>query len=271
MIGHRDSRDVKKAGKRTDTRPFRIIYEDQHLLVVDKSAGILTVPIPGKSSRNLKDLLDEFLTSKKCRALTVHRIDRYTTGLVVFAKTERARDHLVAQFKARTPERVYLAVARGSLPDEGTLRHKLMLGKAGFRQFAVRSGGADAVTHYRVIERLPGVSVLEVRLETGLKNQIRVQFMEAGHPLAGDRHYERAEGEEKYLDRQALHSWKLSFIHPASGKKITAEAPLPKDISGMLEKLRTRALKGESGGPPEQREERPEKSGKRGRNSRGRE
>lgn len=219
-------------------KPFKIVYEDAHIIVADKSAGILTVPIPGMKSKNLKELLDEYLSPKKSRVLTVHRIDRYTSGLVVFAKNEKARDNLIAQFKAHTPERTYLAMARGDLPDSGTLRHNLMLGKAGFRQFAVKSGGTPAVTHYSVIERLPGLCILEVRLETGLKNQIRVQFMEAGHPLVGDRHYTPAEGEEKFLDRQALHSWKLSFLHPADKRRISFETPPPLDMAKLLSKLR---------------------------------
>lgn len=222
-------------------KPFKIVYEDAHLIVADKSAGILTVPIPGMKSKNLKELLDEYLVSKKSRVLTVHRIDRYTSGLVVFAKNDKARDNLIAQFKAHTPERVYLAMVRGDLPESGTLRHNLMLGKAGFRQYAVRSGGTEAVTHYKVLERLPGISLLEVRLETGLKNQIRVQFMEAGHPLVGDRHYTPAEGEEKFLDRQALHSWKLSFIHPADRRRVSFETPPPTDMAQLLAKMKRAA------------------------------
>lgn len=223
---------------RLHPKPFRVVFEDAHLIVADKSPGFLTVPIPGSKSKNLKDMLDEYLDSKKQRAITVHRIDRFTSGLVVFAKNEKARDNLVAQFKAREPERVYFAIVRGHPPEEGSLRHNLMLGKAGFRQFAVRSGGTQAVTHYRVLERVGGLSCLEVRLETGLKNQIRVQFMEAGFPLVGDRHYEPKESLEKLLDRQALHSWKLSFRHPHSGRQISFEAPLAPDMERMLAKFR---------------------------------
>lgn len=223
---------------RLHPKQFRVVFEDQHLIVADKSPGILTVPIPGAKSKNLKDMLDEHLASRKQRAITVHRIDRYTSGLVVFAKTEKARDNLVAQFKARTPERVYFAIVRGQPPEEGTLRHNLQLGKAGFRQFTVKKGGTPAVTHYRVIERLGGLSCLEVRLETGLKNQIRVQFMESGYPLVGDRHYEPSESFEKLLDRQALHSWKLSFRHPASDRLVSFTADLAPDMERMLAKFR---------------------------------
>lgn len=228
---------------RLHPKPFRVVYNDQHLIVADKSAGILTVPIPGANAKNLKDFLDVYLAQQKKHAITVHRIDRYTSGLVVFAKSEKARDHLVAQFKAHTPTRIYYAVVRGNPPEEGTLRHNLMLGRTGFRQYAVRTGGTPAVTHFRVLERIGDVSVLEVRLETGLKNQIRVQFMEAGYPLVGDRHYEPAEAQEKLLDRQALHSWKLGFIHPITGKGLEFESIPSPDIRIMLEKLRRRTMK----------------------------
>ncbi|MHB8766622.1 MAG: RluA family pseudouridine synthase, partial [Deferrisomatales bacterium] len=176
--------------RRDRQRPFRIVHEDSHLLVADKDPGILTVPLPGKQSRNLKALLDRYLVSQKREALPVHRIDRHTSGLVVFAKNRGAWQHLVAQFRARTPERVYLALVRGEVPAEsGTLRHRLELTTDGFRQRVVTQGGTEAVTHYQVAERLGGATLLEVRLESGLKNQIRVQFRAAGHPLVGDQHY----------------------------------------------------------------------------------
>ncbi len=215
---------------------FRIVHEDAQLLVADKMPGVLTVPIPGKHSRNLKDLLDRYLLSQKREAFPVHRIDRYTSGLVVFAKTRPAWQHLVEQFRARTPERVYLALVRGHVvPDSGTLRHQLELTKDGFRQRVVPTGGTAAVTHFRVLRRLSGTTtLLEVRLESGLKNQIRVQFRAAGHPLVGDRHYSTDEAREDRLARQALHAWKLAFTHPATGKPVAFEAPLAPDLARLV-------------------------------------
>lgn len=224
---------------RTRQRPFRVVFEDVHLLVADKNAGILTVPIPGKHSRNLKDILDRYLVSQKREALPVHRIDRYTSGLVVFAKSRAAWQHLVHQFRGRTPERTYLALVRGGMGTEtGTLRHRLELTTDGFRQRVVPQGGTEAVTHYRVLEHLRGASLLEVRLETGLKNQIRVQFRAAGHPLVGDRHYAAEEAREAKLHRQALHAWKLAFLHPATGRRVSFEAPLARDMADLVARLR---------------------------------
>ena len=118
-------------GRRTQ-RPYRIVHEDPHLLVADKDAGILTVPIPGKRSRNLKELLDHYLVSQRRDALPVHRIDRYTSGLVVFAKHRKSRENLVAQFRARTPERVYQALVRGKLTaDSNGSEHRDLLGIQG--------------------------------------------------------------------------------------------------------------------------------------------
>lgn len=229
---------VRTERNRTRARPYRIVHEDVHLLVADKDPGILTVPIPGKHSRNLKELLDQYLTSQKRKALPVHRIDRYTSGLVVFAKNEKAKARLVTQFRARSPERVYLALVRGEgMEAQGTLRHRLELTTDGFRQRVVRKGGTEAVTHYRVAERFPGVTLLEVRLESGLKNQIRVQFRAAGHPLVGDRHYSPGESREVQLKRQALHAWKLGFVHPGTGKPVRYEAPLAADMERLLTRL----------------------------------
>lgn len=239
--GHRRQRAKGSVASkpRPGMRPFRIVHEDADVVVVDKKAGLLTVPIPGSRARNLKDLLDRYLQGRTGRALQVHRIDRYTSGLVVFAKTPRARELLVAQFRERTPERLYLAIVRGAVAQEaGALRHRLELTTHGFRQRVVARGGTEAVTHYRVLERLRGVTLLEVRLETGLKNQIRVQLQAAGHPLVGDRHYEATEAQEARLARQALHAWRLGFTHPGTGRSVRYEAPLAADMERLLAALR---------------------------------
>lgn len=241
-----DKKDKAKAPRQSKKHPqrnaFGVVFEDQHLLVADKPAGILTVPIPGKNSRNLQELLDTYLERQKRSALQVHRIDRYTSGLVLFAKQRKAREALVEQFRAHTPERTYLALVRGTPPEAGTLRHQLQLTTDGFRQHVVREGGTEAVTHFRVLERFDGAALLEVRLETGLKNQIRVQLRAVGHSLIGDRHYNPAEAEEKLLDRQALHAWKLAFLHPETHKRVEFESPLPHDLERAIRKLRAQGL-----------------------------
>jgi 23S rRNA pseudouridine1911/1915/1917 synthase len=228
-----------KKSWRRHTGPFRIIHEDEDIVVVDKDAGLLTVPIPKSKARNLKELLDRYLVKRKGRALQVHRIDRYTSGLVVFACHKEARERLVEQFRERTPDRLYLAIVRGVVEaDKGTLRHQLLLTQEGFRQKVVPRGGTEAITHFHVRERLADVTLVEVRLETGLKNQIRVQFQAAGHPLMGDRHYEAAEAGERLLSRQALHSWRLSFLHPRTERPVGFESPLAADLAFLLNRIR---------------------------------
>jgi len=225
--------------KKSSRSYFTIIHQDSDLIVADKRAGVLTVPIPGKQSRNLQEMLSKFLLKQKREALIVHRIDRYTSGLVVFAKHKRAREKLVAQFRAHTPERTYLALARGEFKeDSGTLRHNLELTRDGFRQRVVKEEGTPAVTHYKVIERFKGATLLEVKLDTGLKNQIRVQFGAAGHPLVGDRHYAASEAGAKLLDRQALHAWKLAFTHPTKNIRVSYEAPIPNDFEYAIKRLK---------------------------------
>lgn len=170
----------------------------------------------------------------------VHRIDRFTSGILLFAKTERDRDLLVQQFLKHTPMREYMAVVRGHLPhQEGTLVHYFR--KEGHLQRL--SGPKDkraarAELSYRVERELRGASLVRVKLLTGLQNQIRVQFAAIGHPVIGDRKYHPAEAEEKKIDRVALHAAKLQFVHPRSGKMILVESDPPKDFSHLLASLK---------------------------------
>ncbi len=242
--GPKEKRGNKPARKsKIHGSPFSIVFEDKDILVVNKQAGILTVPIPGKYSKNLEELIQEYLTPQKKDAFTVHRIDRFTSGLVVFAKGRKAWSVLVEQFKAHTPERVYLALVRGDVKkDSGEARHLMRLTKDGFRQLVVKREGTPAILRYKVAERFGEVTLMEVALETGLKNQIRVQLREMGHPLVGDRHYSPEEADEQLLGRQALHSHRLGFRHPVTGKQVVFEAPLPRDMANLVEKLRNKKL-----------------------------
>lgn len=219
-----------------------ILFEDRDLLVLDKPAGLLAVPIPGSRARNLRDLVDAYLAPFGQKSGIVHRIDRYTSGVMVFAKNHPARRGLVKQFRELTPHRIYWALVRGHVePAEGEMRHLLKLTSRGFRQVVVNGrhqGGTQAVSCYRVLERLPGVTLLEVRLLTGLKNQIRVQLCASGYPLVGDRHYAPAEKKEKGIKRQALHARSLGFLHPLTQEHVTFEAPLSPDFEYLLRTFR---------------------------------
>lgn len=221
----------------------KVVYQDRDILVIDKPAGLLAVPIPGSRAPNAQEILARSLGAERLSVLPVHRIDRYTSGLMVFARSRLARSHLVKQFLAHEPLRLYLAVVRGRVHEqEGELRHFLKKVSWGFRQVVVpseREGGALAVTRYRVLERFEGATLLEAQLVTGLKNQIRVQLAAAGMPIWGDRHYVPGEKDVQGMGRQALHASRLGFLHPRLGTYLEFKADPPEDFVALLGSLRS--------------------------------
>lgn len=223
-------------------RSFYIVHQDKDIFVVDKPAGLLAVPIPDSNVKNLFDLVADHLAKHGIRVGVVHRIDRYTSGLMVFAKNKRAYDDLVDKFRNQQPERTYLAIVRGIVEkDEGTLEHHLKLIKDGFRNIVVdpdEEGATPARLYYEVKERFLENTLVEVRLDTGLKNQIRVQFEHIGHQLVGDQHYAPEEESEPLINRQALHAWKLGFEHPRTGRMVNYEAKIPADMLRLIDKFR---------------------------------
>jgi 23S rRNA pseudouridine1911/1915/1917 synthase len=222
-----------------------ILYEDDRLIVVNKPPGLLTVPLPRRAEApSLVGLLRGHLRGKAGRRpLAVHRIDRDTSGLVVFATRPDAQRALTEQFRRHDPERVYLAIVRGvPVPSAGTWRDRFLWDDARTRQTSAGAGdppGHEAVCLYRVIEAFADAALVEIRLVTGLRNQIRLQAGLRGHGLLGERQYAgRAEPPRGVTcPRQALHASRLSFRHPASGERLTFEAPLPPDLSKVLRAL----------------------------------
>lgn len=222
---------------------FTVVHEDDHVIVVDKPAGMLAVPIPGSSVTNMLDLVNEYVDNNfETIVDTVHRIDRYTSGLMVFAKTTQAYDHLMEQFKNHEPKRTYLAIVRRIVEqDGGELLHHLKLVKEGFRNIVVDpvvEGATPARLTYIVNERFVDTTLVEVELDTGLKNQIRVQFEAVGHQLVGDQHYAPEEEEENLMHRQALHAWKLAIVHPGSQEQVEYAADLPADMLRLIDHYR---------------------------------
>ena len=223
-------------------RPFYIVDQDKDIFVVDKPAGLLAVPIPNSNVKNLFDLVADHLAKHGVRVGVVHRIDRYTTGLMVFAKNKRAYDDLTDKFRNQQPRRTYLAVVRGIVEkDEGTLEHHLKLIKDGFRNIVVdpkEDGATPARLHYKVKERFLENTLIEVQLDTGLKNQIRVQFEQIGHQLVGDQHYAPEEEHEPLINRQALHAYELEFEHPRTRQMVHYQAKIPADMMRLIDKFR---------------------------------
>jgi 23S rRNA pseudouridine1911/1915/1917 synthase len=237
---------MKNKARRSD---FHILFEDRDLIAVDKRAGILSVPIPGANTPSVLSKVGEYLAKFKVRALTVHRIDRFTSGVLIFGKNPEARSRLIKQFREHTPVRKYLALVEGRvLPAEGTLDNYFILTQQGFKQTIVKTKRADAergILHYKVIAHGSSVSdteasLVEVELITGLKNQIRAQFAYAGHPLIGEHQYveEREDSWSPEFSRQALHASYLEVLHPRNGRPIIFEARIPDDIKKLLKQFR---------------------------------
>jgi 23S rRNA pseudouridine1911/1915/1917 synthase len=235
---------LPKPRKALDEAGFKVLFEDHHLVFVDKPAGLLTVPAEKGQENNLAEALTDHYRRrgfKRVQLFVVHRLDRFTSGVLVFAKTPEALHGLKTAFGAHKLQRVYKAILVGELPENaGTLLGHLVERKD-LRMAVVQpkkdehKGAKAAVTHYRVLERLPGFTVVEVKLETGRRNQIRVQFADRGFPLLGDQVY----GEKsELLDRQALHAEILGFRHPVT-EPITVTSPLPSDMEEALKALRT--------------------------------
>ena len=226
---------------------FSAVFEDAHLIVVNKAANVLTVATDRGGERNtLVSRVSHYLkhTGRRREALVVHRLDRGVSGLLVFAKSQRMLESLQDQFKERKPDRRYIAIVAGILEREsGTYRSHLATGKA-LNQYSTRdeSKGELAITHYRRQQQLADTTVVEVQLETGRRNQIRVQFADHGHPVLGDPRYgvSRSQHERWPGHRIALHALSLGFVHPATGKPLRFESELPKSMRRFIDEQTSR-------------------------------
>jgi 23S rRNA pseudouridine1911/1915/1917 synthase len=236
-INGRPARDGRRALAAGDTvtlaarrsapfpRGLSLVHEDDAILVVVKPSGLLTIATERERERTAYRLLWDYLAAKRERPFVVHRLDRETSGLLVFAKSEEAKRALQAQFEARNVERVYLALVEGGPPDErGTLESKL----AEDRMLRVRSAekGRQAITHYRVLRRRREGVLLELRLGTGRRHQIRVQLADARCPIVGDTAHGGPRGR---FGRLCLHATRLAFTHPATGDRVAFESAPPGD------------------------------------------
>lgn len=233
-------RRYREKKKQWDDRTFTVSFEDDHLIVVDKSAGTLTVPTDREEINTLVDRVSVYLSHSrnKRQAWLVHRLDRDVSGLVVFGKQEQIATLLIQQFKQRKPQRVYTAIVAGLVDgDEGTFTSHLATGKSLDRYVTQPSPTTElAITHYRVLRRMSDTTHVEATLETGKRNQIRVQFADAGHPVLGDPRYNTEEAiHPRWIRKRiALHARSLGFEHPISGEAIQIESALPSAIEKFL-------------------------------------
>ena len=221
------------------SREVFVLYEDDAVIALDKPAGLLAVPIKGSNTPSALSLLTANLKLKRQRALIVHRIDRFTSGILLFAKTRTDRDVLVHQFLAHTPVRQYLAVLRGRIDAQsGTLVHYFRRDGM-FQQLRTARDpeAARAELRYTVERLFADASLVRVELATGLQNQIRAQFSAIGHPLVGDRKYHPSESSEPLIARVALHAARLQFVHPRSGESVSIDCELPPDFRHLVREL----------------------------------
>jgi 23S rRNA pseudouridine1911/1915/1917 synthase len=230
---------------------LNIVYEDEHLLVIDKPAGLVVHPAAGHADGTLLNALLHHVPDivNVPRAGIVHRLDKDTTGLMVVAKTIEAHTQLVAQLQARSVGRIYEAIVIGQLTSGGTVDAPIGRSSAQRQRMAVTAGGKPAVTHYRVLERFRSHTHVRVKLETGRTHQIRVHMSHIGYPLVGDPVYAgrfrippgaspTLVQELKSFPRQALHARFLELQHPATGLRMKWQSALPDDFVWMLSLLR---------------------------------
>lgn len=203
---------------------IEVVYEDSWLLIANKPAGLLTIPTPKKERRTLTNLLNEYLMKDGAafRLHPCHRLDRETSGLIIYAKGKSAQKKMAGLFKQRQVKKTYVAFVQGALPrNEGRIDHPVE--------------GLSSLTEYKVIRRERDFTVVEVAPLTGRTNQIRIHFKLIGHPVVGERKYAFRKDFKLKANRLCLHAKRLEFIHPVTGKKINLSIDLPEDLRRFLD------------------------------------
>jgi len=231
--------------------PIRVVFEDAHILVVDKPAGLLAHPNRTETSGTLMNALCYYLQqySPEARPGLVHRLDRHTSGLMVVAKTEQAHRVLAKHFRKRMVEKRYLALAHGIMEPD-SVEVCLAIGWVGdnYPHWQVTAAGREAVTQLRVVERIDGYTLIEAAPKTGRTHQIRIHLAALGHPVVGDSVYGTNQQEafrrltERMgltFDRHFLHASCLQFNHPRTGEQLRFTSPLPEELAALIEKVRS--------------------------------
>lgn len=231
--------------------PLDIIFSDDHLLVLNKPVGLVIHPAAGNWDGTLQNALlnyDPELDTLP-RSGIVHRLDKDTSGVMVVARSLKAHASLVNQLQTRSMSRIYQAVVKGETPPSGTIDAAIDRNPRDRKKMAIVKSGRSAISHYKLKQRLPGTSHVEISLESGRTHQIRVHMTHIGYPIIGDLLYGRGPIKQKGLPvsaieaingfpRQALHAQTLKLIHPGSGKECEFSAPLADDMRELIETLR---------------------------------
>ncbi len=232
--------------------PLNIVYQDESIIVINKAADFVVHPAAGHYSGTVQNALlhHDASLAEIPRAGIVHRLDKDTTGLMVVARNLSSHKYLVDQIQKHEVTREYQAVVYGVMTGGGVVDQPIGRHPRDRIKMAVRENGREAVTHYRLLKRFREHSHIKVQLETGRTHQIRVHMSYLHHPIVGDsvyagRHRVPAGAQQELLGylqafkRQALHAWRLSFVHPESGEDVTFEAPLPDDMQQLITLLQT--------------------------------
>ena len=239
----------EKLNLQPENIPLDVLYEDEHLIVINKQAGIVVHPAPGHPNGTLVNALLYHCDNLAGiggveRPGIVHRLDKDTTGAMVVAKSDLVHQHLQQQIKAKTARREYWAVISGSPNgDKGKIDLPIGRHRSDRKKMAIilpEKGGREAVTHWEVIERYGNHTLMRFLLETGRTHQIRVHSTHLGYPLVGDRLYGSGGSLKVNLAGQALHAYKLTLQHPITGQIIEAIAPFAEEFSKLLRVLRNR-------------------------------
>jgi len=210
---------------------YKIIYEDEWLMVVDKPSGMLVIPTPKKETNTLTDLLNQELDSRnvEVNAYPCHRLDRETSGLIIYAKGKSMQSRMMEEFKKRVVRKTYVAFVQGRIKKNFDIIKGCIYNRNKGRK-------ETAITKYKVLETKRDFSVLEVEPITGRTNQIRIQFKEIGHPLVGESVYAFRKDFKLRFRRVALHATAIEFVHPVTGNRMQFTSPLPEDMENFIEK-----------------------------------
>jgi 23S rRNA pseudouridine1911/1915/1917 synthase len=227
VVGAGDRVDLGAAPPPPFPAALRLVHADGAIIVVDKPAGLLTIATETEREQTAYRLVRDWVAAAErgARIFIVHRLDRETSGLLVFARWPAGKRHLQAQFAGRTAERVYVALVEGVVREPaGTFAGRLVEDRSLRVKAAAGRAGREALTRWRVRERFPGATLLELTLVTGRRGQLRAQCAEAGHPIVGDRAYG---SRRDPLRRVCLHATRLGFVHP-DGHRVVFESPVPR-------------------------------------------
>ncbi len=236
--------EAKELDIQAENIPIEVIYEDSDIIVVNKPKGLVVHPANGNWDGTLVNAIMAICKDSlsgiggEIRPGIVHRLDKDTSGLLIIAKNDKAHLNMSEQIKNREVKKIYYALVRGVIPEnEATINMPIGRSTKDRKKMAVTKDGKEAITHFKVIERFPKYTLLEVKIDTGRTHQIRVHLSEIGYPVVGDEVYSNGKNEFG-VHGQLLHAKSLDFKHPITGKQMHLEAELPEEFSNVLKRLR---------------------------------